>query len=81
MPRYSWSKKSLVLYKKTKKKNITKFKDVNESYWSDVGKLWGLQNILLIQYQSSVALLSYFLRDLAKTLSLPRAPTSYRYGK
>jgi len=38
MPRYSWSKKSLVLYKKIKKKNITKFKDVIESYWSDVGK-------------------------------------------
>ena len=37
MPRYFWSKKSLVLYEKIKKKNITKFKDVIESYWSDVG--------------------------------------------
>ena len=32
-------------------------------------------------YQSSVALLSYFLSGLAKTLSLPRVLTSYRYGK
>jgi len=43
--------------------------------------LWGLRNISLIKYQSSIALLSYFLRGLEKTLSLPRVPTSYRYGK
>jgi len=43
MPCYSWSKKSLVLYKKIKKKNITKFKDIIESYWSDVDKFQGIK--------------------------------------
>jgi len=32
-----------VLYKKIKKKNINKFKDVIESYWSDVGKFQGIK--------------------------------------
>ena len=45
MPRYFWSKKSLVLYEKIKKKNITKFKDVIESYWSDVGKFQGIKGM------------------------------------
>ena len=45
MPRYSWSKKSLVLYKKIKKKNITKFKDAIESYWFDVGNFQGIKGI------------------------------------
>jgi len=45
MPHYSWSKKSLMLYKKIKKKNITKFKDVIESYWSDVGKFQGIKGM------------------------------------
>ena len=40
--RYSWSKKTLVLYKKIKKNNITKFKDFIELYWSDVGKFQGI---------------------------------------
>jgi len=30
-----------VLYKKIKKKSITKFKDVIESYWTDVAKFQG----------------------------------------
>jgi len=45
MPRYSCSKKSLVLYKKIKKKNITKFRDVLESYWSDVSKFQGIKGM------------------------------------
>jgi len=43
MPRYSRSKNSLVLYNKIKKKKFTKFKDVIESYWSDVGKFQGIK--------------------------------------
>jgi len=34
-------KKKLVLYKKIRKKDITIFKDVIKSYWSDVGKFKG----------------------------------------
>jgi len=34
-----------VLYKKIKKKNITKFKDVIESYWSDVCKFQGIKGM------------------------------------
>jgi len=34
-----------VLFKKIKKKNITKFKDVIESYWSDVGKFQGIKGM------------------------------------
>jgi len=45
MLRYSWSKKSLMLYKKIKKKNIAKFKDVIESYWSDVDKFQGIKGM------------------------------------
>ena len=45
MPRYSWSKKTQVLYKKIKKKNIAKFKDAIESYWSDVGKFQGFKGM------------------------------------
>ena len=37
--------KSLVLYKKIKKKNITKFKDAIESYWFDVGNFQGIKGI------------------------------------
>ena len=44
MLRFSQLKKSLVLYKKIRKKNITKFKDVIESYWSDVAKFQGIKS-------------------------------------
>jgi len=47
MSRYSWSKKSLILYKKIRKKNITKFNDGIESYWSDVGKFQGIKGTKL----------------------------------
>jgi len=44
-------------------------------------KLWDFLNIFLTQYQSSVAILSYFLRGLVNPLLSPRVSTSYRYGK
>jgi len=34
-----------MLYKKIRKKNITKFKDIIESYWSDIGKLKGIKGM------------------------------------
>jgi hypothetical protein len=44
MSRYSWSNKIIgaLTRKLGKRMNITKFKDVTESYWSDVGKFQGI---------------------------------------
>jgi len=45
-------KKKLVFYEKIKEKDITKFKDVIESYWSDVAKFQGANynNFKFIKY-------------------------------
>jgi len=44
MPHYSWWKKSYWgSTRKLRKRNITKFKDVIESYWSDVVKFQGIK--------------------------------------
>ena len=43
MRKYSWAKESHTLYKKIQKRNIKKFSDVIEMYWSDIATKQGIK--------------------------------------